>query len=64
APTQDSAAASAPPSVAAAPAASKPRIAAPARAKPNGSRCSDILQKASLEALTPAETDYLKKECR
>ncbi|RTL15868.1 MAG: serine/threonine protein kinase [Burkholderiales bacterium] len=62
--TQDSAAASAPPSVAAAPAASKPRIAAPARAKPNGSRCSDILQKASLEALTPAETDYLKKECR
>jgi serine/threonine protein kinase len=30
----------------------------------NGARCSDILQKASLEALTRQETDYLKRECR
>jgi len=28
------------------------------------SRCSDILQKASLEPLTPSEAAYLKRECR
>ena len=29
-----------------------------------GAKCSDILQKASLEPLTAGETAYLKKECR
>ena len=29
-----------------------------------GSRCSDILQKASLEPLTSEEAEYLKRECR
>ena len=29
-----------------------------------GSRCSDILQKASLEPLTGEEAEYLKRECR
>jgi hypothetical protein len=29
-----------------------------------GARCSDILQKASLEPLTAAEAEYLKRECR
>ncbi len=29
-----------------------------------GARCSDILQKASLEPLTAEEADYLKRECR
>ena len=38
-------------------------VAAP-HAAPSGTRCSDILQKASLEPLTAAETAYLKKECR
>jgi hypothetical protein len=28
------------------------------------SRCSDILQKASLEALSREESEYLKRECR
>ena len=28
------------------------------------SRCSDILQKASLEPMTPGEAAYLKRECR
>jgi hypothetical protein len=27
-------------------------------------RCSDILQKASLESLTADEAAYLKRECR
>ena len=30
----------------------------------NGARCSDILQKASLEPLTASEAAYLKRECR
>ncbi|HZE91705.1 MAG TPA: protein kinase [Rhizobacter sp.] len=30
----------------------------------DASRCSDILQKASLEALSPEESAYLKRECR
>ena len=35
------------------------------RAQPAAeSRCSDILQKASLEPLTAGETEYLKRECR
>ena len=29
-----------------------------------GARCSDILQKASLEPLTEGEAIYLKRECR
>jgi hypothetical protein len=50
----------------AAPAASKPRLATPAPT-PNatkGAKCSDILQKASLEPLTAGEAAYLKRECR
>ncbi|HEV7577828.1 MAG TPA: protein kinase [Caldimonas sp.] len=27
-------------------------------------RCTDILQKASLEKITPAETDFFKRECK
>jgi serine/threonine protein kinase len=43
--------------------------AAPTRPAPRaqpagGSRCSDILQKASLEPLTPSEAEYLRRECR
>ena len=44
------------------PAAAPTTVAAPTTAK--GSRCSDILQKASLEPLTSSEAAYLKKECR
>lgn len=49
----------------AAAAASKPRPApTPAAVGTRGARCSDILQKASLEPLTASEADYLKRECR
>jgi hypothetical protein len=27
-------------------------------------RCMEILQKASLEKITPAETDFFKRECK
>lgn len=56
--------ASAPTAVA--PAAPKPRPGAnpPAPSATKGARCSDILQKASLEPLTASEAAYLKKECR
>jgi hypothetical protein len=37
---------------------------APPHAPVVSSRCSDILQKASLEPLTASEAAYLKKECR
>ena len=37
---------------------------APANTAVNKVRCSDILQKASLEPLTASEAEYLKKECR
>ncbi len=47
------------------------RIEPPVETKPvaprhpgGGSRCSDILQKASLEPLTSEEAAYLKRECR
>ncbi len=47
------------------------RIEPPAETKPaaprypgGGYRCSDILQKASLEPLTSEEAAYLKRECR
>ncbi|MEO5883720.1 MAG: serine/threonine-protein kinase [Caldimonas sp.] len=36
----------------------------PAYPPPKGARCSDILQKASLEPLTAEEAVYLKRECR
>jgi serine/threonine protein kinase len=41
----------------------EPRPEATRRAS-SGSRCSDILQKASLEPLTAEEAAYLKRECR
>ena len=37
---------------------------APTNTAVNKARCSDILQKASLEPLTASEAEYLKKECR
>ena len=38
--------------------------AKPAPTSEVAARCSDILQKASLEPLSPAEVAYLKRECR
>ena len=68
------------PSVTAAPALEKPKVrpvpkpaetkrappapAAPPKTQAIPSRCSDILQKASLEALTDDETAYLRRECK
>ena len=43
--------------------AAVPKPAAP-RAPTVSARCSDILQKASLEPLTATEAAYLKRECR
>ena len=40
------------------------RPAATANPSVTGARCSDILQKASLEPLTAGEAAYLKRECR
>ena len=61
-------AASTPAATAVTPVVSKPRPAAsapaPAPAATKGAKCSDILQKASLEPLTESEAAYLKKECR
>jgi serine/threonine protein kinase len=37
---------------------------APPPPRSANSRCSDILQKASLEPLTASEADYLRRECR
>ncbi len=37
---------------------------APTTAAVTQGKCSDILQKASLEPLTPAEATFLKRECR
>jgi hypothetical protein len=37
---------------------------APTNTAGNKARCSDILQKASLEPLTASEAEFLKKECR
>ncbi len=51
-----------------APTAQPPVLAPPVRPSPPGgdraSRCSDLLQKASLEPLTASETSFLKTECR
>lgn len=65
------------PPPAAAPVPAVPPPPAPAQARPRppvpatvattpakGEKCSDILQKASLEPLTASEASYLKKECR
>jgi hypothetical protein len=54
------------PAPATTPAPPRPRPSAPAAvATPaKAERCSDILQKASLEPLTASEAAYLKKECR
>ena len=38
--------------------------ASPTNSAVTKARCSDILQKASLEPLTASEAEYLKKECR
>jgi serine/threonine protein kinase len=58
-------------SAASKPALPKPTPAATPRADPpprnagvNPARCSDILQKASLEPITQEEAAYLRKECR
>ena len=49
----------------AAPSAYPPAYAPPPAPRPAvGVRCSDILQKASLEPLTAEEAAYLKRECR
>ncbi len=48
-----------PPTVMAAPPGAPPADAAGTRAK-----CSDILQKGSLETLTASETEYLRRECQ
>ena len=66
APTPAPAASAPAPTVVPTAAAPKPRPAAPAPAPAaiKGARCSDILQKASLEPLTASEAAYLKKECR
>jgi len=37
---------------------------APVPSRSANSRCSDILQKASLEPLAPSEAEYLRRECR
>ena len=44
--------------------AAAPTYATPPHAVTNSARCSDILQKASLEPLTASEAAYLKRECR
>ncbi|MEO6361635.1 MAG: hypothetical protein ABIO71_00230, partial [Caldimonas sp.] len=41
-----------------------PAVTRTAAPRGNGARCSDILQKASLEPLTADEAAYLKRECR
>jgi hypothetical protein len=38
--------------------------AVPPRNESNSARCSDILQKASLESLTEDETAFMRKECK
>jgi len=51
----------APPVPATRPLAERP---APTNAAVTRAKCSDILQKGSLEPLSASETDFLKKECR
>jgi hypothetical protein len=53
------------PSPVAAPPAASAAVAGPAAVVPveRQARCIEILQKASLEKITPAETDFFKREC-
>ena len=53
-----------PPAPDAAPRSDSERPAPTANPAVTGARCSDILQKASLEPLTASEAVYLKRECR
>jgi serine/threonine protein kinase len=46
------------------PAAVTPPAARPAAAPDKSARCADLLQKASLEPLTPSETSFLRTECK
>jgi len=39
-------------------------LAPPATAAERQARCTEILQKASLASITPAETVYFKRECK
>jgi hypothetical protein len=51
--------------VAAAPASvGQPTGVAPGAPVDGQARCIEILQKASLEKITPAETDFFKRECK
>jgi len=46
-------------------ATAKPVNVAPVGTPAEGqARCIEILQKASLEKITPAETDFFKRECK
>jgi len=61
-----------PPARPPAPTVALPRSTAPAVAPPivvsspaeRKARCTEILQKASLEKITPPETDFFKRECK
>ena len=46
------------------PVAQTPPPARQAAAPDKGARCADLLQKASLEPLTPSETSFLRTECK
>jgi hypothetical protein len=50
-----------PAAVAAVPVATAALAAAPVERQ---ARCIEILQKASLEKITPTETDFFKRECK
>ncbi|MCE9660080.1 MAG: serine/threonine protein kinase [Burkholderiales bacterium] len=39
-------------------------LGTPVTATERQARCTEILQKASLESITPAETDFFKRECK
>ena len=49
---------------AAAASAARPYLATPVTEADRQTRCIEILQKASLEQITPAETLFFKKECK
>jgi len=46
------------------PAATTPTPLVATSAEERQARCTEILQKASLEKITPAETDFFKRECK
>ena len=58
------AAAVSPAPVASAPPAGAEYLAPPTTAAERQARCTEILQKASLERITPAETNFFKRECK